>query len=84
MTARLVRRVLGRAATPLFRGRPEVEGWRVYPRLSGGRSPKKVFWRVLVTCDVGCRNGVRGILATDSRQAVRPNEDLAHSDREGR
>jgi hypothetical protein len=85
MTARWSGVVLGRAALPRgSRTICEVEGWRVFPRRSGKRSPEKVFRRVLVTCNVGCRNGVRGILATGSRQAARPSEDPASSEGEGR
>jgi hypothetical protein len=84
LSARLSGVADDRAATPAIEAIHEAEDRRVFPRSSGGGSPKRVFHRVLVTRNVGCRSGVRSILATCSRQAARPIEDATSSDGEGR
>lgn len=68
MIARWSSVVLESAETSWSRAIREVEHRRVFPRALGGRSPKVMFRRVLVTRNVGCRNGFRGILATCSRE----------------
>lgn len=68
MTARWSSVVLGAAATPGPEDDPRGRATAGYPTVLFGRSPKRMFPRVLVTRNVGCRNGVRGILATCPRK----------------
>jgi hypothetical protein len=58
----------------------EVERWRVSPRRSADSLRRCQSRRVLVTRNVGCRSGVRGILTPLPRRAARPHEGETSSD----
>jgi hypothetical protein len=84
MTARWSGAVPGRtAATPRSEDDLEVERRRVFPRRPAGSLQRWCLIRVLVTRNVGCRSGFRGILALRPRNAARHYEDVTSSDGRG-
>jgi hypothetical protein len=84
MTARWSGVVLGGRKRLDPRTIHEVEELVGFPTVLRRMVSEEGVQRVLVTRNVGCRNGVRGILATGSRQAVRPSENSTSSDGRGR
>jgi hypothetical protein len=82
MTARWSGVFLGDAETRV-RGGSGRRTSAGFPTALGGQSPKVGFLRVLVTRNVGCRNGSRGTLTPPPRKAARPHEGATPSDGRG-
>jgi hypothetical protein len=82
MTARWSGVFLGNAETRV-RGGSERRTSAGFPTALGGQSPKVGFRRVLVTRNIGCRNGSRGTLTPPPRKAARPHEGATSSDGRG-